>query len=869
MPSRPQRALLLLVASVLTAVVARAGGDGENAVLVVDPANPESLYVANYYRAARDVPPINFVYIEPGASDYQEFANVNLEGFFGTLANHRIFDHADYVLVPSGGSFYIDAPNLVSDSCFQVKRLGIASGYTLAWMADKILGGLPSGTTNHFAETSWDARFFDSSYPWFVGAPSASGQKYFIGAMLGYTGANGNTLQEVLDMIDRSVAVDGTHPAGTFYFVETPDDIRSNPRDHAYAQAVVEMAAAGGVAQHIFDWLPYGQHDGLGVMTGFASIDVEGADMTILDGAFGDHLTSFAGKFDTSSQTKMSEWIRKGCSGTSGTVEEPCNYSQKFPHARLHVLYRKGMALGESWFRSMDWAPFQNLLYGDPLTSPWANRPGVDVPNPPVGAVAGIVTLSPVAIPTEPGAVVDELRLLVDGVLTATIADGESFALDTLLLADGWHELRIVAFDDAPERNTGRWIGSVTVDNHGRSVSLGATPTTGDLAQRFDLAVDAAGGTLKEIRVLQNGRVVAATGTAPAMLEVHGQNLGAGPVLLQAEAVFDDLVTARSAPLQLDVDFVAGTPSGAAPFSYAFAKTVFDDASFVLELPASYGDDLGTATYTVVQHPAQATLVSSGSGPYRIYTPDPSALGLDSLTFRVDTPGGTSAEATVVIEYVEGITIPDGDFFELTEVIPSQIEALIPGSGKTIELHGEGFGPATQVLIDGVPAGGILPAWSFVDETLIKLDMPQVDHLGAITVTVQDGIYQDSVVAEIVVPAAPVLQLGTGGSPSIVIQSQGIDVTVSGVPGSSHIVGVSLSNQPSSIPGVVDLLIGGDFTSLFEIGTFTIDPVQAWTQVHFPLGGLAPGTTFYGQSVDLTLPVPLATSNLQEVLILF
>ena len=234
MPCHSQRALLLFAASVLTAAAAAAGGDGENAVLVVDPANPESLYVANRYRAARNVPSVNFVYIAPGASDYQEFVDVNLEGFFGTLANHRIFDHADYVLVPPGGSFFISAPNVISDSCFPVNRLGIASAYTLAWMPDKILGGLPSATTNHFAETSWDARYFDSSYPWLGGTPSASGQKYFIGSMLGYTGANGNTLQEVLDMIDRSAAVDGTHPAGTFYFVETPDAIRSNPRDHAY-----------------------------------------------------------------------------------------------------------------------------------------------------------------------------------------------------------------------------------------------------------------------------------------------------------------------------------------------------------------------------------------------------------------------------------------------------------------------------------------------------------------------------------------------------------------------------------------------------------------------------------------------------------
>jgi uncharacterized protein (TIGR03790 family) len=68
----------------------------------------------------------------------------------------------------------------------------------------------------------------------------------------------------------------------------------------------------------------------------------------VLPGAFCDHLTSYAATFDSSAQTKMSRWISKGASGTSGAVEEPCNYAGKFPHARLHVFYRQGLSLGEA-----------------------------------------------------------------------------------------------------------------------------------------------------------------------------------------------------------------------------------------------------------------------------------------------------------------------------------------------------------------------------------------------------------------------------------------------------------------------------------------------------------------------------------------
>ena len=79
--------------------------------------------------------------------------------------------------------------------------------------------------------------------------------------MLGWTGQNGNSLDEVLDMIDRSVAVEGTHPIGTVYYMETTDNARSSPRHGAYPTAVTKMLAAGGQAQHLMADLPLGNHE--------------------------------------------------------------------------------------------------------------------------------------------------------------------------------------------------------------------------------------------------------------------------------------------------------------------------------------------------------------------------------------------------------------------------------------------------------------------------------------------------------------------------------------------------------------------------------------------------------------------------------
>jgi hypothetical protein len=655
--SRARASLRVLLLAQLLALPSRAGGSGENALLIVDPMNPESLYVANRYRELRDVPAVNVLYMDPGATSYAAFAASNMPGFLGALARKGIADHVDFVVLLRGGGFHVPAPGLVSDGCFPVTRFSATAGYTLAYRAADVLDGIGSQSKNRFFESSWEPHYFDSSLRWLTGDPSTApgAKRYFIGALLGYTDANGNTLAEVLAMLERSAAADATHPGGTFYFMETADAARSEPRDGSYPTAVSQLFAAGGAGQHLFDWLPLGRHDCLGIMTGFAVQDVDGADLTLLPGSFADHLTSFAATFDDTSQTKMSRWIAKGASGTAGTVEEPCNYSGKFPSARLHVVYRKGLTLGEAWFRSLSFEPFQNLFVGDPLTRPWSWPPSVTAPDAPVGPVGGTVWLTPLASATAPGADVARLELLVDGVLAQTIAGGGAFALDTTRLDDGWHELRVLALDDTSVRNTATWKGELEVDNAARSVMLSAAPAAGDLGQLFTLDFAAAGGAVAEVQLVQNDRVVASSGSAAGTLGVHGQMLGAGTVELQAVALFADGRRARSRPVALSIAYSGGT-SGALPAAFGFTKALALEQSlgprtFELELPATFDDPLASAVYTLVVPPARSAVLSGTSGPWRILRPEPGALGTDALVFRVTTPAGTSADATIVLDY--------------------------------------------------------------------------------------------------------------------------------------------------------------------------------------------------------------------------
>ncbi|MFI4897933.1 MAG: TIGR03790 family protein, partial [Phycisphaerales bacterium JB059] len=360
--STPRR-LLPLLGAALAASPALAGGGPENLIMVVDPANADALYAANHYRHARDLPSRNALYIHPGADTYADFANANIPALLGSLQQLNLEDHIDHVLVMPSDQYRIDAPGLVSDTCSPISRFGLGGCYTSAFIADEILaGGLRQNETNrYYGLFTTDIPAFDSNTTYLSGSPSTStfARRYFIGSMLGYTGnAEGNTIEELLDMVDRAVAADGTHPDGTFYYMNNTADAARNVRSNQWNPAVAALAAEGFDAEVISGVLPTGRHDALGVMSGFAYDNILDADFTLMPGAFCDHLTSWAATFNDSTQTKVSEWIRKGAVGSVGSTQEPCNYPGKFPRAQIQLGYALGMPLAEAAFRSLLFFPF-------------------------------------------------------------------------------------------------------------------------------------------------------------------------------------------------------------------------------------------------------------------------------------------------------------------------------------------------------------------------------------------------------------------------------------------------------------------------------------------------------------------------------
>jgi len=678
------------------APLARAGGTPEHALIIIDPKRPDANYIGNYYRAVRNVPASNVLYMDPGAPNFATFVSRNLDALFGELESRGIEDHVDYILVAPSDSFFVSAQGLVSDTCSPVNRFSMSGVYTMAFVANEVLGGtFDSGETNRYYRSSPATYYFDSSLAYYRGQPDTvpDARRYFIGCSLGYTGERGNTVQDLVTMIDRSAAADGTHPAGTFYFMETTDVARSGPRDSFYPTAVQLITNDGGMAEHMMAVLPTPRFDVLGIMTGWATPSIDQANMTILPGAFCDHLTSWAATFDVSSQIKMSRWIAKGASGTWGTVEEPCNYPGKFPHARLHVYYFRGASLGEAALRSAGFTPFQGLLYGDPLTRPFTHIPAVDVADAPTGPVSGVIQLTPSATTTLPGASILSFELLIDGVLHSTALPGTQFTVNTADLSDGWHDLRVLAYDDTVNRATGRFVGDLVVNNRGRSAGVTPMTTSGDLATPLHFDLTSTEGGAAELRLVQNGRVVAAAAGGSASLDVFGLTLGAGRPIVQAEALFADGERVRSAPLELDITFANGTPVGAAPVAFSYTKKLTPGTPALVELPAAFDDAGVTLSYEVVSSPAQATVEPGSTSAFRLVRPDASATGSDTMTFRTTGGPGPSNVATITLVYSSCVGDLDGNgIIELADltIVLANFGTLSGATYEQGDLDGDG-----------------------------------------------------------------------------------------------------------------------------------------------------------------------------------
>lgn len=176
-------------------------------------------------------------------------------------------------------------------------------------------------------------------------------------------------------LIERGIAADGSlgwrgAPPVQARFVITRDALRS-VRSALYPPSAflrrygVEVTAGSDGASADPDRV-------LLYLTGVAQVpDLH--RLNFVPGALADHMTSFGGQLDGSgTQTSARAWLDAGATASYGTVSEPCNHLEKFPHPQALLLhYLQGSTAIEAYWKSVAW-PSQGVFIGEPLAAPFA-----------------------------------------------------------------------------------------------------------------------------------------------------------------------------------------------------------------------------------------------------------------------------------------------------------------------------------------------------------------------------------------------------------------------------------------------------------------------------------------------------------------
>jgi hypothetical protein len=574
MPQRllSHRALLFLFLLAWPAS-AWAGGGPENLLLVVNPNSPASLCIANHYIQLREIPAENVLYLpwdpKAGTADVETFRKQILIPILRMIDDRRLQDQIDMVIYSSDFPWLIDLSadvnKLIKDETKRRESAGVArseskpgdkkspnpiewptqlppigsiNGLTYLWQA--VLTRNPSYYcdlhTNHYMRLpivqQRDARSaaFRGNRLYDVRGEvvASGGRRYFLSTMLGVTIGRGNTPAEVLAYLRRSAKADGTHPKGTIYFLKN-DDIRSKVRHDIFPTAVSDLEKLDVNAQILQGTVPLKKSDVQGVVMGTASFDWKASGSTILPGAICEHFTSFGGVMTSGAgQTPLSEFLRFGAAGSCGAVTEPYAILAKFPSPMIQVHYARGCTLAEAFYQSV-YGPYQLLIVGDPLCRPWADIPQVSVPEFKAGAtVRGRLKLEPSIASSDKNAA-DHFELFVDGVRVAKCDPGKTLPLDTATLADGYHELRVVAVGSPPIESQGRQIIPIRTTNHNRTIQaslVGRGPWRADQP----LTIDASSPGSIGIAAMHGSKVVGRVDSDKGKIVIPASTLGAGPV---------------------------------------------------------------------------------------------------------------------------------------------------------------------------------------------------------------------------------------------------------------------------------------------------------------------------------------------------
>lgn len=462
--------------------VAWGGGGPTNVMVVYNVQVGDAENVAEQYALARDLPAGHLCGLE-GISEaesaitlatYQDWVLAPLAECLASLPQP---EDIDYLVVVRGLPYRVEVGEYTVSlsAALQVSSMPSEAGDGLL-----VEGGNPDGYAHienptYIAGSTAD---FELSNPYAAWYTSASGitrsrrqpeafersgivEPYRDNVFI-VTRLDGFDYQDALDLIERGVASDGTFPNAPLLCMHGADDARG-ARDPECAFAVEKLAELGreGLWIDAFDAALSG-HEVAAYFTGAADLQGAIAGQSYVAGAITCNVTSYgavptnfvcddSGEVcpEKEVQTSVARFVRAGATGAHGTVNEP--YNNVFPNAGALLHYAMGYSLGESYFFNQRYLYWQNVVLGDPLATPYAERPTVSISD------AVLAVGEPLTVTASHPHGIRAIRLYIDDVL---VAEGEGAQLQWSvvgLLAGDSVTVRAVAESEDAQWSTPGW----------------------------------------------------------------------------------------------------------------------------------------------------------------------------------------------------------------------------------------------------------------------------------------------------------------------------------------------------------------------------------------------------------------------------
>jgi uncharacterized protein (TIGR03790 family) len=395
-----------------------AGGSGLNVVVVVNQNSANSVELGNYYCEQRGVPSQNLLRINwaGGMVDWtrSQFEATLRAPLNTMLAVRQLTNQIDYVLLS------MDIPYRVTENTGVPQTSGVNSTTAALFYGFKLDGDCsqcPVGLLScSLAPVS--ANLYAGTEAIYRQTPpiSATSNNWMV-MML--TSSN---LPLAKAVVDRGVASDRSFPTQSVYLAKSYDLAR-NIRYLTADDAIFDARVRGNYSIRATN---LSSSSGLTGLLGFQN-GVQAHSVTpdtFVPGALVDNLTSYGGAiFENSDHTDALDYLIAGATASHGTVVEPCAYFAKFASPRNYFYQARGFSAAECYYQSLT-NPYQGILVGEPLASPFALPASGAWSSPPGDAVvSGSTNLSLQFTSPDTSHPIQQVDLFVDGLFARTITN--------------------------------------------------------------------------------------------------------------------------------------------------------------------------------------------------------------------------------------------------------------------------------------------------------------------------------------------------------------------------------------------------------------------------------------------------------------